>query len=139
MDIKKKAERLIHRFRTNDPFQIAKELGIQILYADLGSTWGYCITAHRIRFIELNINLDPTRQRYTCAHELGHALLHKGLSIPYLHKHTLFSKGIYELQANTFAAELLLPDTYIKDHPDQSIYDLAKSVGLPEEFVKLKE
>lgn len=138
MKIKRTVNYLIRRCHTNDPLTIAKELGIIVLTGNLGSLWGFCMTSRRFRFIWLNENLDEPTLRYTCAHELGHAVLHKGISIPYLHAHTFFTKGIFEQQANTFAAELLLPDSLLHEYPNCSIYDLARMEGLPEELVELK-
>ena len=51
---------------------------------------------------------------------------------------TFYSKGKFERQANTFAVELLLPDDLLREYSDCSIYQLAASVGVPEEFVELK-
>ena len=45
----------------------------------------------------------------------------------------------FERQANTFAVELLLPDELLREYPDCSIYQLAASVGVPREFVELKQ
>ncbi|WP_314797209.1 ImmA/IrrE family metallo-endopeptidase [uncultured Selenomonas sp.] len=44
----------------------------------------------------------------------------------------------FERQANTFAVELLLPDDLLREYPDCSIYQLARSAGVPENFVELK-
>lgn len=139
MDIKKKVNRLTRRCHTRDPFRIARALGIQILFADLGNTWGCSSTYVRIKCIHVNETLDEEWQRYTCAHELGHSVLHAGISLPYLKQNTFFSPGIFERQADTFATELLLPDSLIKAYPDRSLYDLARMVGLPEKLVVLKK
>ena len=40
--------------------------------------------------------------------------------------------------ANTFAVELLLPDTYLKENADTSIYDLARIKDIPAKFINLK-
>ncbi len=130
-DAKKKAASLIRRFHTNDPFTLADALGIHILYSDLGGTWGCCTTYKRIKFIHINTKISEEKQRFTCAHELGHAVLHPGMSLPYLKAHTLFSPAVYERQANTFAVELLLPDALLQEYPDCTLDRLAKFAGLP--------
>lgn len=130
-DAKKKAASLIRRFHTNDPFTLADALGIRILYSDLGGTWGCCTTYKRIKFIHINTEISEEEQRFTCAHELGHAVLHPGMSLPYLRAHTLFSPAVYERQANTFAVELLLPDALLYEYPDCTLDRLAKFAGLP--------
>nr|DAF40040.1 MAG TPA: IrrE protein [Caudoviricetes sp.] len=131
MDAKKKAVSLIRRFHTNDPFTLASALGIHILYSDLGGTWGCCTTYKRIKFIHINTEISEEKQKFTCAHELGHAVLHPGMSLPYLKAHTLFSPAVYERQANTFAVELLLPDILLREYPDCTLDRLAKFAGLP--------
>lgn len=130
-DAKKKAASLIRRFHTNDPFTLADALGIHILYSDLGGTWGCCTTYKRIKFIHINTEISEEKQRFTCAHELGHAVLHPGMSLPYLKAHTLFSPAVYERQANTFAVELLLPDALLQEYPECTLDRLAKFAGLP--------
>lgn len=103
MDIKRTVEKLMRKYNTNDPFKLAEKLNIIVKYDDLGNTWGYFITYKRIKIIHINNNLEEWLQRYTCAHELGHSILHKGVPTPFLKKHTLFSIDKIERQANTFA------------------------------------
>ena len=43
-----------------------------------------------------------------------------------------------EREANTFAVELLLPDSFIRENEGCSIYQLARLRGVPEELVGLK-
>lgn len=65
--------------------------------------------------ILVNARHHPNRQRFTIAHELGHLLLH-GYRTPHADKQFRFrdarsSEGsvLEEIQANQFAAELLMP------------------------------
>ncbi len=139
MDIKAAVTRLTKKHKTNNPYELAKLLNIIILYAELGNTWGYYTTYKRSRFIIINQNISETLQTYTCAHELGHSVLHKGVSTPFLRKHTLFSVEKIERQANTFAVELLLPDDLLKQYPDTSIHRLADMVGVPMGLEVLKK
>lgn len=44
----------------------------------------------------------------------------------------------FERQANIFAVELLLPDDLLREYPDCTVYQLARSVGVPEELIELK-
>ena len=50
----------------------------------------------------------------------------------------MFSRDKFERQANTFAVELLLPDELLREYEGYSIYHIAASYGVPEEFVELK-
>ena len=139
MDIKAAVTQLLKKHNTNNPYKLAELLNIIICYADLGSTWGYYTTYKRSRFIIINQNISETLQTYTCAHELGHSVLHKGVSTPFLRKHTLFSVEKIERQANTFAVELLLPDDLLKQYPDTSIHRLADMVSVPMGLEVLKK
>ena len=77
-------------------------------------------------------------QRFVCAHELAHSILHADLNVPKLTRYTMFSRDKFERQANAFAVELLLPDELLREYPDCSIYQLAASYGVPQDFVELK-
>lgn len=139
MNIKRIAEKLMRKYDTNNPFKLADELGIIVKYDDLGNTWGYFITYKRIKIIHINKNIDEWLQRYTCAHELGHSILHKGVPTPFLKKHTLFSIEKIERQANTFAVELLMPDEIISKYDGYTIHNIADIVGIPNGLEVLKE
>jgi Zn-dependent peptidase ImmA (M78 family) len=80
-------------------------------------------------------------QRFVCAHELGHAVLHPKSNTPFLRANTLFSIEKLEVEANTFAVELLLPDDVIAQcqNSDLTIYDIAKVHSVPKELVYLKK
>lgn len=139
MNIKRIAEKLMRKYDTNNPFKIADELGIIVKYDDLGNTWGYFITYKRIKIIHINKNIEEWLQRYTCAHELGHSILHKGVPTPFLKKHTLFSIEKIERQANTFAVELLMPDEIISKYDGYTIHNIADIIGIPNGLEVLKE
>lgn len=139
MDIKRTVEKLMRKYNTNDPFKLAEKLNIIVKYDDLGNTWGYFITYKRIKIIHINNNLEEWLQRYTCAHELGHSILHKGVPTPFLKKHTLFSIDKIERQANTFAVELLMPDDIISQYEGYTIHNIADIVGIPNGLEVLKK
>lgn len=139
MDIKRTVEKLMRKYNTNDPFKLAEKLNIIVKYDDLGNTWGYFITYKRIKIIHINNNLEEWLQRYTCAHELGHSILHKGVPTPFLKKHTLFSIDKIERQANTFAVELLMPDKVIAQYEDYTVHNIADIVGIPNGLEVLKK
>jgi Zn-dependent peptidase ImmA (M78 family) len=62
------------------------------------------------------------RQRFTIAHELGHALLHqisavhvdKNFTVMFRSAASSTAQDVYEIEANTFAAELLMPESLLK-------------------------
>ena len=58
---------LVRRFGTRDPFQIAKSLGINVLFCeDFGSLKGMYRVIKRNRFIFLNRDLNEKMSRIRC-------------------------------------------------------------------------
>ena len=108
-------ETLIAKFKTNDPFELAESVGIQIRYKDLADVKGFYIVMNKIRFIVINENLDADMQKIVCAHELGHDRLHRHFAAYNFHReNSLFDfSGKIEKEANQFTAELLISDADI--------------------------
>lgn len=102
---------LVKRFDTRDPFRIAKELGIEVMFCeDFGPLKGMYRVVKRNRFIFINQDLSAGMQRIVCAHELGHDQLHrnlaKGNALQEFMLYDMATKPEYE--ANIVAAEILL-------------------------------
>lgn len=135
---KRLATRLIKRYKTNDPIKLIHNLGIVLLFENLGiNTWGYYTNIFRIPCIHINNTISKPNQIYASAHELGHRLLHKEISTPFLRANTLQSVDKIEKQANQFAVELLLQDELLLE--GMTIYEAAAYCGVPEEVVYLKK
>lgn len=139
MDIKTKVFRLCRKYRTRDPLALAERLNIIVLWERLGSINGYYNQCYRQKFIHINEELEPYQQRFTCAHELGHAVLHPKANTPFLRESTLFCVSRLEREANCFAAELLCPDEVLREYPDYSTAQLAQLLGLREELLWCKQ
>ncbi|MES5865316.1 ImmA/IrrE family metallo-endopeptidase [Bacillus cereus group sp. RP32] len=140
MEIKEYVLKIVKKHSTANPFEIAKRKNILVLFEDLGNTLGFYNTYKRFKFIHINNRIDETTQRFVCAHELGHALLHPKANTPFLRNKTLFSIDRLEIEANTFAVELLLPDEMISEYQDTnlSIQEVAEIYGIPKNFARLK-
>ncbi len=76
--------------------------------------------------IGVNSLHHPNRQRFTIGHECGHFILHKSQItkevhvdkvFPMLRRDSVSSAGVddMEMEANLFAAELLMPRSYLVD------------------------
>ncbi len=76
----------------------------------------------------------------TMAHELGHALLHYSDEAMYFHKYTLTPPGRAEVDANKFAAELLINVEELDTHyiKEMTIGQLARYYRVPEQFIIYK-
>lgn len=115
MNMKDTVERLCKQCGTRDPFAIAEQLHIIVLYEPLGAIRGYCSQTLRQQFIHINQDLDPLQQHFTCCHELGHAVLHPKMNTPFLREQTLFSVNKFEVEANRFAILLEYDDDSIQE------------------------
>lgn len=106
--------RLIRSFQTRDPFTIAEGMGITVLIRpDFVRQKGAFAVIGNISFIFINGNLSEYMQRLVCAHELGHALLHRKLgAMPGgMMEFEIFDiKDAAEYEANVFAANLLIDE-----------------------------
>ncbi|EEK41997.1 MULTISPECIES: ImmA/IrrE family metallo-endopeptidase [Bacillus] len=140
MDIKEYVLYIAEKHQTTNPFEIASHKNISVMFENLGNTLGFYSTYKRMKFIHINNQIDEITQRFVCAHELGHALLHPKANTPFLRNQTLFSVDRLEVEANTFAVELLLSDDMIFDYENTnlSIQEVAEIHGIPKSFARLK-
>lgn len=142
MDVKNKVIDLIKRYGTDNPVKIAKELGIQIMYAPLGgSKYGNYIRYKRVKTIIIDKAATPPKLiRFVFAHELGHAVCTPDANTQWLDEYTLgVNSSQVESIANKFAVELLLNDRYLRDNGEYGLYQLAHYRGVPEKLVNLKD
>ena len=78
MDIPRRVANLIKKYGTRNPFELADHLQIMVLRRQMDhDIQGFFIRRRRRKFIVINSDLPCHIQRQTCAHELGHARLHK--------------------------------------------------------------
>lgn len=138
MDIKKFANKLAAAHDTRNPFRIASENHIHILYEELGENLGYFSQLFRIKTIRINGHADPFLYPFICAHELGHALLHPHAGAHAFNRNSFIANCKIEKEANQFAVELLFPDGLMSSHPETDIYNLARTAGIPHQLVYLK-
>ncbi|MBA4538762.1 ImmA/IrrE family metallo-endopeptidase [Bacillus aquiflavi] len=106
----------------------------------MGDVLGYYNSYKRIHFIHINNSISDSLQKFVCAHELGHAILHHDANTPFLKKNTFYSTEKIEAEANAFAVELLIPDEVVYEYKDTSvtINEVAEIYGVPKEVSHLK-
>lgn len=87
-----------------------------------GPESGFALRDNDRKYIGVNTQTSQRRQRFTIAHELGHLLLHKGrhiivdqavLRIDLRNDLSSMGTDIEEIEANTFAAALLMPEPIV--------------------------
>lgn len=138
MRIEKVVDTLCQRYRTRDPFKLAKEMNFIILYESLGGIRGYYNQFCKQKMIHINGELSFEQKRFTCAHEIGHAVLHPESNTPYLHANTLFPVGRYEKEANCFAIDLVYSDEDLQDYLQFSTPQIAQCLNLPLPLVEYR-
>lgn len=120
---------VIERYGSSVPvpvFDILNELGLGPLFLRLEDNISGWIERKADRSYEIAVNSDhaPVRQRFTAAHELGHYIYHRDLlgagvgdTRAYRAEGTRLNnisiRPVHERQANTFAANLLMPRSTI--------------------------
>lgn len=109
--IENEVKRLIKKHKTNNPFEIAAGEHILVIEEPLGSINGYYNKFVRQKIIHINSNLNEChfKKFFTCAHELGHAIIHQDANTPFLRNNTYFSVNKLEREANIFAALMTIP------------------------------
>ena len=137
--LKNIVKELAEKYSTNSPYEIAACMSINVI------TWGlheeirgYYKYDRRNRYIVINGNLPQEMQRVVCAHELGHAILHTRYNTPFMRQNTFLSVSKIEIQANIFAAELLISDDSLRECESLTIEHIAALHHVPAELVKLK-
>ncbi|OCA87330.1 ImmA/IrrE family metallo-endopeptidase [Pseudobacillus wudalianchiensis] len=139
--IKELTKTITKKYGTNNPYEIAKAKNICIIERNLHeSIYGFYKYIRRNKFIFINSNLHQESKFFTCAHELGHSELHPRVNTPFLKRGTLFSVDKIEVEANTFAVELLMPDEKIYEYKytNLSLYEISEILGVPKELARLK-
>lgn len=132
----KAARELLSKFNVTSPpvnvESIAKQLDISILKtpqteADLS---GFLVRERNKTIVGINSAHDRKRQRFTIAHELGHYCLHRIVGVhvdrvKYRNSRSSAGTDFEEIEANAFAAELLMPSDFIRREMKQySFIDL---------------
>ena len=114
--------KLIKKYGTRNPFQLAREKDIQVIMRnDFGGQKGAFSLMLNVPFIFINSSLSEEMQRIVCAHELGHAMLHRPLCRKMknqtIQEYEIFDiRTTAEYEANIFAAELLIDEEELAEY-----------------------
>lgn len=139
--IKHIVEGLSDLYKTKDPFKLCGCLNIKIIKSYLGSEIKgfFQETPNGFEIIHLNTNLTEEEEKYICAHELGHALLHTDISLQFFIDNKLQIKNKYEIQADKFAAELLIENALDKtEYTGLNIEQISSKLCVPVKLLKYK-
>ena len=103
-----------------------------------GTVSGILMINEKTTNLVINNNHHWSRQRFTLAHELGHFLLHKDTATVFIDESPLFFRDLKsahsinqkEVEANAFAAELLMPESVLKEEFKDSLLDVNDDVAV---------
>lgn len=160
-EITASVKKLLDKYQIDTPpvdvLAILKSEGIETFYEELDDDWsGFCVRNIQGSKIVINKKHHSNRQRFTAAHELGHLKLHCGhdneehvfvdKTVAYNRNKASSSGEIKkEIQANQFAAELLMPKDFIINELDdadslgyEDIANLAKKYSVSERAMSIR-
>lgn len=113
--------------------KVAIFLGIEVIYKDFSDEISGALTFKEQKpYILCNVNHSPYRKRFTIAHEIGHYILKHGREGLFIDKkqHFIFRNEAtstgeqrQEIEANAFAAALLMPEPLVKKELENLILD----------------
>lgn len=122
---------LCQKYNTRDPFDIAQQRNVIVLYEPLGDIHGFYGKTLRQQFIHINQYMPTQQQLFTCGHELAHSIIHPDTNTPFLRSATMFSVDKLEVQANRFSLEMVYPDEDLQPFLLRPITDAAAYMGVP--------
>ena len=134
MDSKRIADSLVRKYRTRDPFRIAEALGFVVIHTPMQGIRGFYQYVRRCYVIYIDSALSDRDARFVCAHEIGHALMHRGLNRLFMDTHTYFPTNRYEIDANRFAIDLLYDDDDLREFLDHPVQLAADCMGVSTEL-----
>jgi Zn-dependent peptidase ImmA (M78 family) len=131
--------------------KIAKSLGIQVRFSPLDDELsGMIFIKEGIPIIGVNAIHHPNRQRFTIAHEIGHFELHRDMLSKEVHVDKSFPAALMrdnaaatgtdliEIQANQFAAALLMPKSILEVALEGKAFDIDNEKPIEELAKKLR-
>ena len=128
-----------------DPVRIARNLGIDVYQAHLDQNVYAALVKEpgQDPTILLNAIDSPNRQRFSCAHEIGHFMRHSDDEYEYLDRRDMLSSGgndPEEVYANNFAACLLMPEDEVRRLSRQGAtdFDLAVTFDVSREAMNYR-
>jgi Zn-dependent peptidase ImmA (M78 family) len=161
---RREAENLVERFGANtapvDVNKIAKALGLQIVYSELGeNVSGLLVTRDGTSAICVRETDALVRQRFTIAHEIGHFRLRhqfeagehvhvdEGWKVTARSNNRTVGADPKEVEANQFAASLLMPTKLLNQRvsrfgigrlDDDHVAELAREFKVSEQAMALR-
>ena len=138
MNQKRIAESLVRKCKTRDPFRIAQELGYVVIRTPMKGIRGFYQRLKKRHVIYIDSDLPEQEARFVCAHEIGHAQLHRGCNRIFTDTNTYFAVNRQEIEANRFAVDLLYDDEDLQFFADYPIQLAADYMGVSTELAEYR-
>ncbi|MFQ3243738.1 MAG: Zn-dependent peptidase ImmA (M78 family) [Arenicella sp.] len=127
--------------------EIAESNGVDVIFSDFGehkdSVSGFCDFKNARLFVNKDESIN--RQTFTMAHELGHWLMHKELFIADPERYPVLLRSQsgdkndpLEVEANNFAANLLVPSSLLISVKDFGSAKLASIFGVSLQMMEIR-
>lgn len=137
-DIKRLVAYYVRKYDTRNPFQLAEHLNVEVQIGPLGSRAGCYMFLKNHKCIFLNEDLEEHERMLVMAHELAHSIMHRKENCYFIRNKTLILTSKMEIEANTFAAELLIPDDLIHENPGMTTAQIARLAGYDVRIMEFK-
>lgn len=134
MEQKRIADSLVQKYNTRDPFRIAGELGFVVIRIPLQGIRGFCQRMKRRQVIYIDSDLPEQEARFVCAHEIGHALMHRGCNRIFMDTNTYFTVNRQEIEASRFAVDLIYDDADLRFFLEYPVQLAADHMGVSVEL-----
>lgn len=130
--------------------QIIREIGLPLSYENMADDMsGYIERTNGSYRIVVNATHPETRQRFTAAHELGHYIYHRDLLGEGVGDNRAYRavgtkidnpqiRPIHERQANSFAANVLMPRHRLVGVDEESTAALAARFHVSQEAMRIR-
>lgn len=138
MEQKRIVESLVRKYKTRSPFLIANALGYVVIRTPLKGIRGFYHRMKRRHMIFIDSNLPEQEARFVCAHEIGHALMHRGYNRIFMDANTYFPVNRQEIEANRFAVDLLYDDDELRDFLEHPVQLAADCMGVSTELAEYR-
>lgn len=132
---------------------LVRRYGIELRQGDLGDVSGLLLRGDADVIIGVNSKQHRTRRRFTVAHEFGHFLLHEGIvehvdlgyRLNFRSEVSSLATHVEEIEANFFAASLLMPRRWLEAQDaiaalddDRAVEFLAKACDVSRHAMSLR-
>ena len=127
---------LVKKYKTCDPFELCDCMNILVRYSDIGEYRGIYRYSKRNQFITINTSVQDELLKIVCGHEIGHAVLHRGMNRIFMDT-TFSSSSKYDRQADRVSVYLALANWDERDLYGLSIDQIWGLTGIPVEYLRL--